>query len=69
MQGEHSVSLLKIISDRKTLIFAVNISHVESLKEDFIAEGIPALSVVGKMPKKEREDTLKDFRFLSSSSK
>jgi ATP-dependent helicase IRC3 len=49
--------------DRKaTLIFAVDISHVESLALAFCSNGVEARSLTGKTPSKDRIKIMDDFK-------
>jgi superfamily II DNA or RNA helicase len=52
---------LQHVPQRKAVAFAVNVRHGEALAELFRLAGIPAGSVSGRMPRKERERHLKDF--------
>jgi superfamily II DNA or RNA helicase len=48
-------------ADRLTLVFAVDLAHVEQIRAGFLAAGVPAASVTGKMPLEERRQVLADF--------
>jgi superfamily II DNA or RNA helicase len=52
---------LQHVQNRKAVAFAVNVRHGESLAEQFRASGVPAHSVSGRMPSREREETLRAF--------
>jgi superfamily II DNA or RNA helicase len=53
---------LQHVPDRKAVAFAVNVRHGESLAGLFRISGIPAQSVSGRMPRKERERHLDEFK-------
>lgn len=55
-------SYAKSLTDRKTLIFCVNIDHSKILAKKFIDSGIPCSHIDGKMSQKERNKILEDFR-------
>ena len=46
-----------------TLVFAVDVAHANSLRDEFIAAGYLAHSVDGNTPKDTRADILEQFRF------
>jgi superfamily II DNA or RNA helicase len=52
---------LQHVPNRKAVAFAVNVGHGESLAEEFRRSGVPAQSVSGRMPNKDREATLGAF--------
>jgi superfamily II DNA or RNA helicase len=52
---------LEHVSNRKAVAFAVNVRHGEALAEEFRRKGVPAQSVSGRMPNREREQTLQAF--------
>lgn len=49
-------------SNRKTVCFAVNISHAKSLAEAFRSRGITSEAIYGELPSHERENLLKRFQ-------
>jgi superfamily II DNA or RNA helicase len=53
---------LQHVPQRKAVAFAVNVRHGEDLAERFRLSGVPAGSVSGRMPRKERERYLNDFK-------
>ncbi|HEY7308065.1 MAG TPA: DEAD/DEAH box helicase family protein [Gemmataceae bacterium] len=53
---------LQHVLGRKAVVFAVNVRHGESLAELFRISGVPAQSVSGRMPRKERERHLGEFK-------
>jgi hypothetical protein len=53
---------LQHVLGRKAVVFAVNVRHGESLAELFRISGVPAQSVSGRMPRKERERHLDEFK-------
>jgi superfamily II DNA or RNA helicase len=52
---------LQHVPNRKAVAFAVNVRHGEALAEEFRRSGVPAQSVSGRMPNREREETLRAF--------
>jgi superfamily II DNA or RNA helicase len=52
---------LRHVPNRKAVAFAVNVRHGEALAEEFRRSGVPAQSVSGRMPNREREETLRAF--------
>lgn len=48
-------------ADKQTLVFAVSVAHAEHIAERFREQGVSAAAISGATPKKEREQTLKDF--------
>jgi superfamily II DNA or RNA helicase len=52
---------LKHVPNRKAVTFAVNVRHGQALAEEFRRAGVPAHSVSGRMPNREREETLRAF--------
>jgi superfamily II DNA or RNA helicase len=52
---------LQHVPNRKTVAFAVNVRHGEALAGEFRRAGVPAQSVSGRMPNREREQTLQAF--------
>jgi superfamily II DNA or RNA helicase len=48
-------------ADRLTLVFAVDLAHVEQIRQAFVAAGVPTASVTGKTPREERRKALADF--------
>jgi superfamily II DNA or RNA helicase len=52
---------LQHVPNRKAVAFAVNVRHGEALAEQFCGSGVPAQSVSGRMPNREREETLRAF--------
>jgi hypothetical protein len=52
---------LQHVLNRKAVAFAVNVRHGEALAEEFRRSGVAAASVSGRMPNREREDTLRAF--------
>jgi superfamily II DNA or RNA helicase len=53
---------LKYAPDRPALVFAVDLEHVEMLRQAFVAAGIKAAAITGKTSKKERRRILEEFR-------
>ncbi len=53
---------LNHVRGRRAVVFCVNIRHGENVAELFRREGVTARSVSGRMPRKEREKYLQDFR-------
>lgn len=51
----------KYCIDRKTLLFAVDTNHAESLKKEFIEAGIKCDTVHSKKSSKENDNVMKDF--------
>lgn len=49
------------VPNRKAVAFAVNVRHGEALAEEFRRRGVPAKSVSGRMPNREREQTIAAF--------
>jgi superfamily II DNA or RNA helicase len=49
------------VPNRKAVAFAVNVRHGEALAEEFCRAGIPARSVSGQMPNRDREEHLRSF--------
>lgn len=49
------------VRGRKAVAFAVNVRHGEELAQQFRLAGVPARSVSGRMPSKEREAHLRRF--------
>lgn len=52
----------KIASDRKTIVFNINVEHSIKTKNAFLAAGISADHVDGNTPKKERKNILRRFK-------
>jgi hypothetical protein len=52
---------LSHVYGRKAVTFCVNVRHGESIAELFRAAGVPARSVSGRMPRRDREKYLKEF--------
>jgi superfamily II DNA or RNA helicase len=52
---------LQHVPNRKAVTFAVNVRHGEALAEEFRKSGVSAQSVSGRMPNREREETLRAF--------
>jgi superfamily II DNA or RNA helicase len=52
---------LQHVSNRKAVAFAVNVRHGEALAEQFRQQGVPAQSVSGRMPTRERDEVLQAF--------
>lgn len=52
---------LQHVPNRKGVAFAVNVRHGEALAEHFRLAGVPAQSVSGRMPNRDRETTLQAF--------
>jgi superfamily II DNA or RNA helicase len=52
---------LQHVPNRKAVAFAVNVRHGEALAEEFRRSGVVAQSVSGRMPNREREETLRAF--------
>jgi superfamily II DNA or RNA helicase len=55
-------SYRRYLAGRQTLVFAVNLDHVEQLRRSFVGSGVPAALVTGKMKLPERRQVLTDFR-------
>ena len=53
---------LENVPGKRCVVFAVNVDHGEALAEEFRREGVPARSVSGRIPAKEREELLQRFR-------
>jgi hypothetical protein len=53
---------LNHVRGRRGVVFCVNIRHGEKVAELFRRDGIAARSVSGRMPRREREKYLQDFR-------
>ena len=51
----------KYASDKKTIGFAVSVSHSKHICDEFCAAGIKAIHLDGKTPKQERREILRDF--------
>jgi superfamily II DNA or RNA helicase len=49
------------VRDRKAVAFCVNVRHGEQLDEQFRNVGVPAQSVSGRMPGRQREQCLRQF--------
>lgn len=47
--------------DRRSICFAINVSHVESLSESFTRAGARAVGVHGELPVRRQREILKDF--------
>src|SRR5262249_32132675 len=47
---------------RQTIIFAVDLGHVEQLRRAFLLAEVPTAAVTGKMPRDERRKVLEEFR-------
>jgi superfamily II DNA or RNA helicase len=52
---------LQHVPNRKAVAFAVNVRHGEALAQEFRAAGVPARSVSGQMPNRDREACLREF--------
>ncbi len=52
---------IKYASDRKTIVFTVNVAHSVAVMERFKEAGIPAAHIDGKTNQAEREQILKDY--------
>jgi Helicase conserved C-terminal domain len=52
---------LEHVPGRKAVAFAVNVRHGEDLAQEFRRQGVPAASVSGRMPNREREQHLQAF--------
>jgi hypothetical protein len=52
---------LQHVPNRKAVTFAVNVRHGEAVAEEFRRSGVAAQSVSGRMPNREREETLRAF--------
>jgi superfamily II DNA or RNA helicase len=53
---------LQNVPGRRAVVFAVNVDHGEVLAEQFRSAGVAARSVSGRVPVKERETILEQFR-------
>jgi superfamily II DNA or RNA helicase len=51
-----------LAADRPTLVFAVDLAHVEKLTRAFADAGVPVASVTGQMKPEQRRLVLEDFR-------
>jgi hypothetical protein len=49
------------VPGRKAVVFCVNVRHGEQVAERFRAQGVPARSVSGRMPSRERQEILADY--------
>ena len=54
-------TFLEHVRGRKAVIFCVNVRHGETLASRFQTHDIPARSVSGRMPTKDRKAALDDF--------
>ena len=63
--GDIIANWIKFADGRKTIVFAVDVAHSISIKDEFIKAGIKAEHVDGSTPKGERDDILER---LSSGS-
>ncbi len=52
---------LQNVPGKRAVVFAVNVQHGEALAERFCSAAVPARSVSGRIPVKEREDILQQF--------
>jgi hypothetical protein len=52
----------RFAADRPTLVFAVDLAHVEQLRQAFVVAGVSAESVTGKKPLARRREVLAGFR-------
>jgi hypothetical protein len=52
----------RLAAGRPTLVFAVDLHHVEQLRQAFVEAGVAAESVTGKMPLARRREVLAGFR-------
>ena len=55
-------SYKKFANGKKTIIFAVDIEHSESIVERYNKAGIPAVHIDSRTPKKERKEILEKFK-------
>lgn len=53
---------LENVRGKRCVVFAVNVSHGEALARQFRDAGVPAQSVSGRVPVKEREEIIEHFR-------
>lgn len=53
---------LKHVRGRRAVVFCVNVRHGEAMAEIFRRQGIAAHSVSGRMARRDREQSLRDFR-------
>jgi superfamily II DNA or RNA helicase len=51
-----------LAGDRPTLVFAVDLAHVQQLTEAFLGAGVPAASVTGQMKPEQRARVLEGFK-------
>lgn len=54
-------SMLTVANRRSTLVFAVNIQHVNDLVKEFRSAGVDARSISARTDPKERRDTVASF--------
>ena len=54
-------TLKKYAKNRRSIVFAVDIAHSESLKNDIVAAGFSCAAVHSRVPADDRKDILKDF--------
>lgn len=60
--GDVVYNWLRIAKGRKTVVFSINVSHSQQLRDDFRAAGIPAEHLDGNTPNEERKAILGRLR-------
>jgi len=60
--GDVVSNWLKIAGDKKTMCFAVKVSHSKALRDEFLRYGISAKHLDAHSDDQEREETLEEFR-------
>lgn len=56
----------KIAYGKRCVVMCVSIKHAEHVRDQYLASGIPAVSIEGGMTKKEREKAIKDLESLDA---
>jgi DNA repair protein RadD len=60
--GDIVTNWFKFAEARKTIVFAVDVPHSISIKDEFVKAGVKAEHLDGRTPKPERDDILKRLR-------
>ncbi len=60
--GDVVSTWLRLGENRKTIVFAVNVAHSESIADEFNANGIKAVHIDGYTDKDERKELIKEFK-------
>jgi DNA repair protein RadD len=60
--GDIVSNWFKFADNRKTIVFAVDVPHSISIKDEFVKAGVKAEHLDGSTPKPERDDILKRLR-------